>query len=110
MSRKTKSRRIAARRKRETRRLIGPPVIIGGGLVLIGLAAVLIFGGGGAFSGPPPTPEVIGAPALKADQEMIDLGDVRLGQTVNASFQLTNVGDQPLFFTELPYVEVVEGC
>jgi len=109
VSRKTKSRRIAARHKRETRRPIGSPVIIGGGLALIGLAAVLIFGGG-AFSGPPPTPEVIGAPALKANQEMIDLGDVRLGMTVNASFQLTNVVDQPLFFTESPYVEVVEGC
>ena len=33
-----------------------------------------------------------------------------LGKTVQVDFKLTNVGDQPLTFTEAPYVEVVEGC
>ena len=54
--------------------------------------------------------EVTGAPSLKPDQEVVDLGDVKLGKTVQVSFQLTNVGDQTLRFTEDPYVEVVEGC
>jgi hypothetical protein len=55
-------------------------------------------------------PEVTGAAALRSDQEKIDLGEVRLGKTVSAAFQLTNVGDQPLHFTKAPYVELVEGC
>jgi hypothetical protein len=54
--------------------------------------------------------EVTGAAAIKPDKEKIDLGDVQLGKTVSAAFQLTNVGDQPLHFTKAPYVELVEGC
>ena len=51
-----------------------------------------------------------GAPSLKVDQDKVDLGDVPLGKTVTVSFQLSNVGDQPLRFNQAPYVEVVEGC
>jgi hypothetical protein len=54
--------------------------------------------------------EVQGAPKLKLDQPKIDLGDVKLGQTVSASFTVSNVGDQPLKFSEAPYIEVIEGC
>jgi hypothetical protein len=54
--------------------------------------------------------EVKGAASLKVDKEQVDLGDVQLGQTVKVSFQVTNVGDQPLRFSADPYVEVVEGC
>jgi len=107
MSRKKKSKRTASRK--QPTRSNNSLLIIVGGVALIGIAALLIFSGGSA-AGPPATPEVSGAPALRANQEFVDLGDVRLGQTVDASFQLTNVGDQPLFFTESPYVEVVEGC
>jgi hypothetical protein len=55
-------------------------------------------------------PEVKGSPAVKVDKEKVDLGAVKLGQTVSVSFDVTNVGDQPLRFKEQPYVEVVEGC
>jgi hypothetical protein len=55
-------------------------------------------------------PEVRGGPSLKADREKVDLGDVRLGDWVEVSFDLTNVGDESLEFTKAPYVEVVEGC
>lgn len=54
--------------------------------------------------------EVSGAPALKADQEGIDLGAIKLNQPAQASFTLTNVGDETLQFTKAPYIEVVEGC
>lgn len=54
--------------------------------------------------------EVSGSPRLRVDRERVDLGVVKLGQTVQVDFKLTNVGDQPLTFTEPPYVEVVEGC
>lgn len=55
-------------------------------------------------------PEVNGAPSLKADQEWIDFGDVRAGEWVSASFMLTNVGNEPLRFSEEPYIEVRQGC
>ena len=54
--------------------------------------------------------EVNGSPSMKVDKEQVDLGDVKLGQTVEVTFQVTNVGDQPLRFEEQPYIEVVEGC
>ena len=58
----------------------------------------------------PSSPVSNGGPKLAADKTKIDLGNVRLGQTVNASFEITNVGDQPLQFSEAPYIEVKEGC
>jgi hypothetical protein len=44
------------------------------------------------------------------DREQVDLGNVQLGQTAEVSFRVTNVGDQPLRFSEVPYIEVLEGC
>jgi hypothetical protein len=55
-------------------------------------------------------PAVTGAAALKSDKDKIDLGDVHLGNTVSASFQLTNVGDKPLHFAKAPYIQVMAGC
>ena len=54
--------------------------------------------------------EVSGAPSLQADQERIDLGEIKVDQPAHASFNLTNVGDETLRFTKAPYIEVVEGC
>jgi hypothetical protein len=44
------------------------------------------------------------------DKEKVDLGEVKLGKTVEVSFELTNVGDQTLRFSEQPFIEVKEGC
>ena len=97
--------------KRPTRRqrsgLPWPVISIVGGLILLSLTVFLFWRG---QSQPTATIEVSGRPSLKVNQESIDLGNVRLGQTVEVSFELTNVGDQPLRFSEAPYVEVVEGC
>ena len=81
-------------------------IIAVAGLLLI-LGAVFAFS---QPSKPKPTIEVIGAPGLKVDREEVDLGDVKLGQTVQVSFQITNVGDQTLRFTREPYIEVLKGC
>ena len=51
-----------------------------------------------------------GSASLSVDQEEIDLGDVRLGESVQVSFQITNIGDQTLRFTEAPYIELKAGC
>jgi hypothetical protein len=97
--------------KRSVRREPAAPpkalLLVLGGVVLIGLAA---FAAWRARPAPKVTPEVTGAPRLKADRQEADLGDVPLGQTVRVSFELTNVGDRPLRFTDVPYVEVVAGC
>jgi hypothetical protein len=77
------------------------------GAILLLIAAASLLGRDG---GKRAAVEVTGQSRLKVDREAIDFGDVRLGQTVEAEFVLTNVGDQPLQLTQAPYVEVVEGC
>jgi hypothetical protein len=51
-----------------------------------------------------------GSPSLKVDKEKVDLGDVKLGQPVSVTFQITNVGTKTLRFSKEPYVEVKKGC
>lgn len=80
--------------------------LIGGGLLLI-VGAIFAFN---QSSKPKATIEVSGSPSLKVDKEKVDLGEKKLGTTVEVSFQLTNVGDQTLRLTEAPYIEVKEGC
>ena len=100
-----KSKKYPKQRRGKNRSWL-PTLIALGGLLLVGLAFL-------AFRekpAPGAAVEVAGAPSLKVDQEKVDLGDVKLNQTVQVSFQLTNVGDQNLKFTKDPYIEVVEGC
>jgi hypothetical protein len=82
------------------------PLILGllGGLLVLGAIVLL------PRRQPRVAVEVLGSPSLRADRLEIDLGDVRLGTTVEVAFQLSNVGDQPLRFAEPPYIEVREGC
>jgi hypothetical protein len=54
--------------------------------------------------------EVKGAPRLKVDQETIDHGALKLGNQVHDEIRVTNIGDQPLLFSEAPYIEVKQGC
>jgi hypothetical protein len=78
-----------------------------GGLLLLALAVVFYKN---SQPGPNVPVEVTGSSKLKVDKEQVDLGYIKLGNTVKVDFKLTNVGDQPLKLTEQPYVEVVEGC
>jgi ABC-type transporter Mla subunit MlaD len=75
-----------------------------GGMILVAVALFALWKAGQPANPQVPI-EVSGAPSLKVDQDKVDLGDVPLGKTVTVSFQLANVGDQPL-----RSVEVVEGC
>jgi hypothetical protein len=81
-------------------------MLVAGGLLLI-LGAVFAFNQSSKAKLPV---EVAGSPSLRVDKEKVDLGDVKLGKTVQVSFELTNVGDQPLRFSQAPYIEVKEGC
>ncbi len=49
-------------------------------------------------------------PVLFVDRQQVDLGDQKLGTSVEVSFKITNTGDEPLKFAEAPYIEVKEGC
>ena len=100
-----KSQKYPKKQQRQNRSWL-PILIVLGGLLLVVLAFLALR----EKPAPGATVEVTGAPSLKVDKEKVDLGDVKLNQTVQVSFQLTNVGDQNLQFTKDPYIEVVEGC
>lgn len=110
MSRKrTQMRSIRkGRYRRKDQKLLIPLALFS--LVVILLAAFFAFRPRGARIDPNYVPEVNGAPSLKADKEQIDFGDVKVGEWVSASFELTNVGDEKLRFLKEPYIEVREGC
>jgi hypothetical protein len=80
-------------------------LVLGGALILI-IAAFF------AFQKKPSsfTPEVTGRPNLTADKTSVDLGDEKLGNPVEVSFELKNTGDRPLQFSKAPYIELIEGC
>lgn len=74
-------------------------VALGGGLLL--LAAILFANRGGDGGG---------TPSLSVDQQKIDYGYVKYGETRSFAVQVTNTGDGTLRFKEQPYIEVLEGC
>lgn len=84
-------------------------LVIGGGLLLV-FAVVTRFARPPQAAQTKAPIEVSGAPSLKVDRETVNLGDIKLGRTIDVSFQLTNVGDKPLRFSKAPYIEVKEGC
>jgi hypothetical protein len=86
-----------------------PLLIVLAGIVLVAGTLFAVWKSGQPTGAQVPI-EVSGSPSLKVDQDKVDLGDVPLGQTVSVSFQLENVGDKTLRFSDKPYVEVVEGC
>jgi hypothetical protein len=71
---------------------------LGGGLLLI---AAVLFARGGSGGG---------TPSIKVDQDKIDYGYVKFGETRQFALKVTNSGDGTLRFKEKPYIEVLEGC
>lgn len=100
----TMKRNAHTRRKK---RLAGAPILLAlGGVLMVGLALLVL-------SGSAPRRAVIektGGASLRVDQEIVDLGEMQFNQPARVSFELTNVGDATLRFTQPPYIEVVEGC
>ena len=74
-------------------------VALGGGLLL--LAAILFARNGGRGGG---------TPSIAVDQDKIDYGYVKFGETRQFAIKVTNTGDGTLRFKEKPYIEVLEGC
>ena len=109
----SQNRNKSNKHKKKTHSRSAPLILAIAGLVIVAGMAAFVLGNqksDPAFAQDDYVPEVVGQPSLKADREEIDLGDVKLGKTVSASFVLTNVGDQTLRFSEIPYVELREGC
>ena len=81
-------------------------------LALAGLGLIILAGWAisNGNNQPKANIEVKGAPRLKVDKDTIDHGDVTLGNQISDVVLVTNVGDQPLRFAEVPYLEVKEGC
>lgn len=59
---------------------------------------------------PPSRGAAPGAPKVMADKQKIDFGSQHFNNTVTAEFTLTNTGSGPLKITQVPSVEVKEGC
>ena len=75
-----------------------PLVAFGGVLLLLAAFFFARQGNGG------------GTPLVAVDQQKIDYGYVKFGETRSFAIQVTNTGDGTLRFRENPYIEVVEGC
>ena len=78
-----------------------PWVLIALGAVLVIAAIVLVANRGEKDSG---------TPKLVVDQELIDYGYVKFGETRAFEIAVTNSGDGVLRFKEKPYIEILEGC
>ncbi len=102
-----KARRPAARQNPSGLQRALPWLVFAGSAVLIGIAAWAAWP---RTAAPPVEVTVQGQPSLSVNQEKIDFGDVKLGEWVEASFEIANIGDQPLRFSEAPYIRVVAGC
>lgn len=64
-----------------------------------------------AIFSPKVTIEVFGNPRIMVDRNYFDYGNVKNGGVpINTSIRITNIGDKPLSFTEMPYLELIEGC
>jgi hypothetical protein len=76
-------------------------------LVVAGMAVLLRPSTGAATA---KAPLYTGGAKLAVDQDKIDFGTVPLGKTVQATFKLTNVGDQQLVIEGKPQLQVKKGC
>lgn len=112
MTKKTKhpprgSRALPSAKKRN----ILPFVLLGVGALLAVIVGILVLWKPGDQSSPTNTPvQVTGKPRVALDKTQIDFGQVKLGKTVQATFHVSNAGDQPLKIVEQPLVEVQRGC
>lgn len=100
---------------RKTRKIMGMPVkalpwIIGVAAILLIVVVVLLAQSSAAAIDPNFTPKVKGAPSLEVAQPFFDLGNQHFNVTVNVTYNLQNVGDQPLRVLGVPKVQVLEGC
>ena len=88
------------RKQRQNRKIPWLLVALGGSLLL--LAAVMLTNRNGEGGG--------GTPSIAIEQQKIDYGYVKFGETRSFAIKVTNTGTGTLRFQEDPYIEVLEGC
>ena len=89
-----------------------PLYILLGALAAVAGVLLMIVGGVVVWNSSKPqpaTPQVVGAPKLVVDQKEVDEGYLQYDVPVRTTFQLSNVGDQPLEILAAP-VKLVDGC
>jgi hypothetical protein len=90
---------VSKKKYRKQRKNFPWPLVALGGLLLVVAAFFFATQGDGG-----------GAPSIQADQQKIDYGYVKYGETRSFKIKVTNTGDGTLRFKEQPYIEVLEGC
>jgi hypothetical protein len=113
-----KNRKSSRRRRKKSNNNMTWIVAGAVGLVVLVAAALALRSGSDNGSGSGQKqfdanfePEVSGAPRVEVVQDdVIDYGDVKLGTTVTTTYNVRNVGDEPLAILGEPVVELVEGC
>ena len=91
---------MSKKKNRKQRTSFPWPLVALGGLLLL-LAAFFLANRTG---------EGDGIASLAVDQQKIDYGYVKFGESRSFAINVTNTGDGTLRFKENPYIEVVEGC
>src|SRR5689334_1725202 len=109
------SRSSRKSRQHKTSRILGIPVKtlpwLIGTLVLLPIIGVLLLNqsSGGPID-PNFVPKVKGAPSIEVAQNFFELGIQHYNVPVDVTYNIQNVGDQPLRILEAPKVQVLEGC
>lgn len=85
------------------------PIIAGGAILLVVIGLAVWWSS--ASSAPATGPQQAGSsPRLAVDRTTIDDGYVKFETPVEATFKLSNAGQQPLQILGEPQVELIEGC
>ena len=91
---------MSKKKNRKPRNNFPWPILALGGVLLL-LAAFFLANRNGDGGG---------TPSVNVDQQKIDYGYVKFGESRSFAIKVTNTGDGMLRFKENPYIEVVEGC
>ena len=99
------------------RKNTGILVLMAVGLLLIAVAGIFFFRPGSDRFVPEvrggaslKVTKIMGGPEMKLDGQKVDFGEVPVGQQVEVTYTIQNVGDQDLQFKEIPFITIAEGC